>query len=124
MADTQSSTTKLYYFLKVSSSVIAPGVAYNGEIPSGAVECTEAQYSSPANWTISNGAIVAYTPPAIPLSVQATSALTTARTYVNNYYTMLNKSTPTAWVTYLEALIAISDGDDTTSTTLPTEPTT
>lgn len=60
--------------------------------------------------------------PAIPLKDQATAALTSARTYVSNNYTMLNEATPDDWVVYLKALMAISNGTDTTSTTLPTAP--
>ena len=59
----------------------------------------------------------------VPFATQAASALATARTYVNNNYTMLNEPTPDAWVTYLKALMAIANGTDTTSTTLPTAPT-
>ena len=92
------------------------------------VAVTEAQWNDtsfrlPVGKGVKDSAIVDYTVP-VALSTQATSALAAARTYVSNHYTMLNKSTPTAWVTYLEALMAISDGDDTTSTTLPTAPTT
>lgn len=56
------------------------------------------------------------------LASQAASVLVTARAYVmNNFY--LLAETPTAeWVTYQKALIAISNGTDTTSTVLPTSP--
>ena len=56
------------------------------------------------------------------LADQATAALSTARTYVSNNYTMLNETTPDAWVTYLKALMAIANGTDTTSTALPSAP--
>lgn len=75
---------------------------------------------------VKDGKIIDYTPPPtpIPLKTQAQSALTTARTYVSNNYTMLNEATPDEWVTYLKALMAIANGTDTTSNTLPTVPTT
>ena len=72
---------------------------------------------------VQSGAIVDYTAPVvIPLKDQAATALASARTYVNNNYTMLNEATPDAWVTYLKALMAIAIGADTTSTALPTAP--
>lgn len=58
----------------------------------------------------------------VPLATQAASALATARQYVSNNYTMLNEPTPDNWVIYLKALMAIANGTDTTSTTLPTKP--
>lgn len=58
----------------------------------------------------------------ISLKEQATSALASARTYVYNNYGILNEATPDDWVTYIKALMAISNGTDATSTTLPTQP--
>ncbi|WP_061490597.1 hypothetical protein [Acetobacter malorum] len=58
----------------------------------------------------------------LTLAQQAATALATARTYINNTYTMLNEATPDAWVTYLKALMAIANGADTTSTALPSVP--
>ncbi|MCI1437044.1 MAG: hypothetical protein LKI03_06265 [Acetobacter indonesiensis] len=58
----------------------------------------------------------------LTLAQQASAALSTARTYVGNTYTMLNEATPTEWVAYLKALMAIANGTDTTSTTLPSAP--
>ncbi|MFT8723728.1 MAG: hypothetical protein ABF759_14335 [Acetobacter malorum] len=74
---------------------------------------------------VKDGAIIDYTPPAapVPLATQAATALASARTYVSNTYTMLNETTPDAWVTYLKALMAIVGGTDTTSTALPDRPT-
>ena len=72
---------------------------------------------------IDSGKWVTYTA-VVTLVQKAQSALATARTYVSNNYTMLNEATPTAWVTYLKALMAIVNGTDTTSTALPTKPTT
>ena len=61
--------------------------------------------------------------PALTLADQAETSLDAARTYVTNTYTMLNEKTPDAWVTYLKSLMAIANGTDTTSTKLPTAPT-
>ncbi|MFT8308491.1 hypothetical protein [Acetobacter malorum] len=74
---------------------------------------------------VSGSTLIDYTPPIqlVPLETQAKSALTTARTYVNDNYTMLNEATPDAWVAYLKALMAIANGTDTTSTALPAAPT-
>ncbi|MCP1240890.1 hypothetical protein NKW44_14605 [Acetobacter lovaniensis] len=74
---------------------------------------------------VENGQLVDYTPPVvpIPLATQASTALASARTYIYNNYGILNEVTPDAWVTYIKALMAISDGTDTTSTVLPTQPT-
>ena len=68
--------------------------------------------------------IIPYTPPQpeIPLSVQAQSALSVARTEVYNNYTSLNEPTPQPWVDYMKVLIAIANGTDTTSKTLPAAP--
>lgn len=62
--------------------------------------------------------------PSVTLANQATYALSKARNYVNNYYTMLNEATPDDWVTYLKALMAIEKGSDTASTKLPEPPAT
>lgn len=68
-----------------------------------------------------SGSEVYYAP--VNIKVLAASALSTARTYVYNNYGILNEDTPTDWVTYLKSLMAISNGTDTTSTALPTAPT-
>ncbi|MCP1270576.1 hypothetical protein [Acetobacter cerevisiae] len=75
-------------------------------------------------WNTTSGSLEAYMPPVqvIPLKTQAEPALSSARTYVTNTYTMLNEATPDAWVTYLKALMAIANGTDTTSTVLPAAP--
>lgn len=115
----------LKYYLLLVDGIVAPGICLSGDIPAGAVECTQEQYEGCGSaYTLENGAVVAYTPPAlvIPLKDQAATALASARTYVNNTYTMLNEATPDAWVTYLKALMAIANGTDTTSTALPTAP--
>ena len=115
----------LKYYLLLVSGIVAPGICLSGDIPAGAVECTQEQYEGCGSaYTLENGAVVAYTPPAlvIPLQEQAKTALASARTYVNNTYTMLNEATPDAWVAYLKALMALVSGTDTTSTTLPGAP--
>lgn len=73
---------------------------------------------------ISAGKVVSYTPPipVISLVTQASAALASARTYVYNNYGILNEDTPSDWVTYIKALMAISNGTDTTSTILPIQP--
>ncbi|MFT8890819.1 MAG: hypothetical protein ABF888_03160 [Acetobacter papayae] len=70
------------------------------------------------------GALADYVAPVVEptLAEQATTALTTARTYVYNNYGILNEATPDTWTTYLKALMAIASGTDTTSTALPAEP--
>ena len=69
-----------------------------------------------------NGEFVPYTPPPPPLKTQAANALQQARLDVYNNYGILNEPTPAAWVSYLRALMAIANGTDTTSTTLPAAP--
>ena len=59
----------------------------------------------------------------IALATQAATALVAARTYVLNNYYLLAETPPDSWVTYQKALRAIASGTDTTSTALPTEPT-
>ena len=72
-----------------------------------------------------NGKIIDYTPPpvSVPLKTQAKSALAIARQTVWDEYGSINEKTPDNWVTYLKALMAIANGTDTTSTELPTAPT-
>lgn len=77
-------------------------------------------------WDKSSNQLVDYVPPVvvIPLKTRAATALASARTYVNNNYTILNEPTPDAWVAYLKALMSIANGTDATSTALPVAPTT
>ena len=79
----------------------------------------------PTGKGVQNGEIIDYTPPPapVPLKTQAQTALATARQTVWDEYGSLNEPTPDAWVTYLKTLMAIANGTDTTSTTLPTAPT-
>ncbi|MCP1271995.1 hypothetical protein [Acetobacter cerevisiae] len=90
------------------------------------IPLTEDQWNARqfVNQVIKDGQVVTETPdvPVIPLKTQASSALSTARTYVYNNYGILNESTPDNWVTYLKALMAIANGTDTTSQALPVHP--
>ncbi|GBR32426.1 hypothetical protein HKD21_11440 [Gluconobacter cerevisiae] len=93
------------------------------------IPLTEAQWNDPTfRLPVGKGVkgkrVVDYTAPVYvaPLSDQAQTALADARTYVQNNYTMLNEATPDAWVTYLKALMAIDNGTDTKSKTLPSAP--
>mgnify|MGYP001212975671 CR=1 FL=1 len=72
-----------------------------------------------------NSKIIDYTPPPapVPLKTQAQSALAIARQTVWDEYSSINENTPDNWVTYLKALMAIANGTDTTSTALPSAPT-
>ena len=78
----------------------------------------------PVGRGVLNGKIIDYTPPPtpVPLKTQVQSALAIARQTVWDEYGSINEPTPDAWVTYLKALMAIANGKDTTSTTLPTAP--
>lgn len=87
-----------------------PAVLADGE-----TECKASDYQT---------AYTALMNPPLTMVQQAASALTTARAYVANTYTMLNEATPDIWVTYLKALMAIANGTGTTSTELPTRPAT
>ncbi|MFT8850177.1 hypothetical protein [Acetobacter orientalis] len=113
-----------YYFVKLESGIIGPGVCLSGDLPAGAIECSQEQYENSGNYTLDNGVIVAYTPPAIPLNVQAGALLKTQQSYVMQNYAIYGDDTPPEWLTYLKALRAIANGTDTTSTTLPTAPAT
>lgn len=118
-----------------------------GNIPDGSIEITNDTYnklltarSKGAILSINNNSVIAsnydgttidldnikssdsFIKP-ITLSTQAETALASARTYVYNNYGILNEATPDNWVTYIKALMAISNGTDTTSTVLPTQPT-
>lgn len=74
---------------------------------------------------VSSNTLIDYVPPVqiIPLKTQAQSALATARQTVWDEYGSLNETTPDNWVTYLKSLMAIANSTDTTSTKLPTAPT-
>lgn len=60
--------------------------------------------------------------PPVPLPTQADAALKVARTYVTNYYILLGETPSSDMIAYQKALIAISNGTDTTSTELPAKP--
>ena len=73
---------------------------------------------------VHEGAIVSYTPAStVTLADQAGAAYSAAVVTVQSEYGVLNEPTPDDWVAYLKALKAIRDGTDTTSTALPTAPT-
>ncbi|MUG04156.1 hypothetical protein GM556_01165 [Bombella sp. ESL0378] len=76
----------------------------------------------PCGQGVQDGKIVPYTPPPPPLKAQATSALQAARQIVYNNYGIIGEPTPDNWVAYIKALMAIVNGTDTTSKTLPTAP--
>lgn len=78
----------------------------------------------PGGRGVLNGKIIDYTAPVqpVPLATLAQNALVATRQTVWAEYGVLNEPTPDAWVTYLKALRAIADGQDTTSTTLPKAP--
>ena len=58
------------YYLTATGNGVSP----DGTIPVGAVECTLAQYENASAWTVSNGTVVAFAPPA-PTLVQQAQAL-------------------------------------------------
>lgn len=74
---------------------------------------------------VSGNTLIDYVPPVqlIPLKTQAKSALAIARQTVWDEFGSINETTPVPWVDYLKALMAIANGTDTTSTKLPTAPT-
>ncbi|GAN69274.1 hypothetical protein [Acetobacter orleanensis] len=82
------------------------------------------RFRLPTGRGVQDGNIVDYLPPLRPLSLsaQAKTALIAARQTVWAEYGVLNDPTPEAWVTYLKALRALADGQDTSSTTLPEAP--
>mgnify|MGYP001387686308 CR=1 FL=1 len=92
---------------------------------------TEEQWNDKGGYThsqlmyVDNGALVAYSPAVTPptLAQQAASVLSTQKTYITEEYLVYGLSVPADWATYMQALKAISDGTDTTSTALPTQPT-
>ncbi len=63
------------YFLTLSNGTRGVGVTPDGTFPPGSVECTYAQYQASNDYTIDNGQIVPYAPPAPTLAEQAAAAL-------------------------------------------------
>ena len=59
------------YYLVCFGQTVSPGVSLDGTLPAGAVVCTQAQYENYQSWAISNGALVAATPPTLTLAQQA-----------------------------------------------------
>lgn len=70
---------------------------------------------------VKDGQIINYVPP-VPLSVQASSALAAARTYVQNNFIYLGETPSQEWIDYQKKLIAIVQGSDLESTELPKSP--
>lgn len=77
-----------YYFELDANDNLATHVSYNGTVPAGAIECTQAQYQNPSAWAISNGSIVAAAPPS--LSQQAQAALSAGLTITSTSTPSLN----------------------------------
>ena len=95
-------------------------------IASEMIPYTQEQWDSRlfVNQVIKDGVVVTETPivPPVPLPTQADDALKVARTYVTNYYILLGEAPSSDMIAYQKALIAISNGTDTTSTELPAKP--
>lgn len=81
-------------------------------------------YSSSRPMCVDNGALVDYTPPAVPvpLKTQAASAQTWIQQQANLAAAMGDVFTADMKA-YVKAIAAIANGTDTTSTALPTQPT-
>lgn len=120
---TQPTIVTGWYDTWVMSSVVNVPDAKD-MIPVTAQQWNDTTFRLQSGKGVQGGEIIDYTAPSvpIPLKAQATTALVTARAYVTNNYTMLNESTPDEWVAYLKALMAIENGNDTTSMALPTAP--
>ena len=84
------------YYLTLINGIRGAGITPDGTFPTGAVECTLEQYQNPGAWTVQNGKIVAYTPPAPTLSQQAASLLASG-------LTITSTSTPELNGTYIVA---------------------
>ncbi|ATJ89438.1 MULTISPECIES: hypothetical protein [Acetobacter] len=86
---------------------------------------------SPTDWAdqsfrrngkgVQDGQIIDYTPP-VPVALQAQMVLSGVPGQTWAKFGSKGKAVPQAWVDYQDALEAIADGTDTTSTTLPAEP--
>lgn len=57
-----------------------------------------------------------------PLNVKAQRQLKRVASYTWEQWGQIGEDVPAEWVTYIKALKAIANGQDTTSTTLPTPP--
>lgn len=112
------------YYLVCFGQTVSPGVSLDGTLPAGAVVCTQAQYENYQSWAISNGALVAATPPTLTLAQQAATALAAAQKTTWNEFGSMGSAIPAAWSAYQTALRAIVSGTDTTSTALPAAPAT
>lgn len=94
------------------------------------IPVTETQWNDPTfrlpiGKGVNKGQVVDYTAPAYvpPLTDQAQAALMAARTYVQDNFIYLGETPTQDWIDYQKALMAIANGTDTTSTSLPTRPT-
>ncbi len=65
----------MQYYLTLINGIRGGGVTPDGTIPSGAAECTVAQYLAADDWTTDGGQIVAYVPPAPTLAQQAAALI-------------------------------------------------
>lgn len=70
---------------------------------------------------VQDGKIIDYVPP-VPIALQAQMVLSGVPGQTWAKFGSLGATVPEAWVAYQQALKAIADGKDTTSTTLPAEP--
>ena len=89
-------------------------------------ELSDAQWAAryPGLWAVQSGALVAYTPPAVvvPLQTQAVTAQAWIQQQANLAAAMGEVFTADM-KDYVEAIAAIANGTDTTSTVLPAQPT-
>ena len=110
----------------VKGVVVVNIVEYDGDVPSDFCGCSVIQSDmAQIGWTYANGEFTAPpapTPTPIPLPAQAQSALTKTDTTVLRCYSA-GVAVPADIQAYRLALRAIANGRDTTSVSLPTEPT-
>lgn len=70
---------------------------------------------------VQDGKIIDYVPP-VPIALQAQMVLSGVPGQTWAKFGSVGAAVPEAWVAYQQALKAIADGKDTTSTTLPAAP--
>lgn len=109
----------MHYYLTTTGNGCSP----DGTIPAGAVVCTQAQYENASAWTVANGAIVAATPPTVPLAQQAQAALDQMDAPGGCAIRCFKAGVafPAAWQAYCTALRAIVNGTST-ATAMPAQP--
>lgn len=76
----------MIYYLTAAGN----GVSRDGTLPSGAVECTQAQYLAPSIWAVEGEQIVAVTPPAPTLAQQALALIAGGMTITSTDTPALN----------------------------------